>query len=350
MSSVQIDKFGRLPDGREVHQFVLTNASGLTVAITDYGATVTRILCPDAKGNMADVVLGFENLESYLDEHPYFGATVGRFANRIARANFTLDGADYHLAANNAGNSLHGGIEGFSRKLWTVEETSSGEEPSMKLSYLSPHMEEGFPGNLGITINFRVLCENALSIEFTATTDRATPINLTNHSYFNLAGAGSGTVLGHELMVMADAYTPVDGDTIPTGEIAPVSGTPFDLRTLQCLGDKIGKTNLEDGYDHNFVIRSSAERLKLAALLKDPDSGRCLEVFTTKPGIQVYTSNFLDGTCTGIGGIYHKHYGICLETQFYPDSVHHANFPDSILRPNETYEQTTVFKFSCDSV
>ncbi len=340
--------FGKTPDGTAVDQYELSNGR-MTVKVITYGAIVTEIHVPDREGKRADVVLGFDTLEGYLGDHPYFGAIVGRFANRIARGRFTLDGREYTLAVNNGPNSLHGGLKGFDKKVWAAEDVSGPDGPAIRLSYLSPDGEEGYPGNLTVRVTYTLTADNGLKIDYKATTDQATPINLTNHSYFNLAGPASGKILDHELMLAADRYTPVDETLIPTGEIRPVEGTPLDFTKPTAIGARINEIGGDPtGYDHNYVLRGgSAKTPALAARVVEPESGRVLEAFTTEPGMQFYTGNFLDGSIRGKGGVvYGQHQAFCLEAQHFPDSVHHANFPSSILRPGEEYTQTTIYKFS----
>ncbi|MDB5348831.1 MAG: mro [Planctomycetota bacterium] len=339
--------FGKTADGTPVELFELTNG-GITAKVTSYGAILTELHAPDRDGKLADVVLGFDNLAGYLAGHPFFGATTGRFANRIAKGMFTLDGKDYTLAVNNGPNSLHGGLKGFDKKVWKSEDVSGKEGPAVKFSYVSPDGEEGYPGKLSVSVTYTVTADAAVKIDYAATTDKATPINLTNHSYFNLAGPASGAILGHEAMVAADTYTPVDETMIPTGEIAPVKGTPLDFTTPARIGARIGDiTGAAGGYDHNYILNARGKLSELAVRVREPESGRVMEMFTTEPGVQLYTGNFLDGTVKGKGGVaYKKRGGFCLEAQHYPDSVHHENFPSTILRPGKTYTQTTVYKFS----
>jgi aldose 1-epimerase len=303
---------------------------------------------PDRNGKLADVVLGFENLEGYLGGHPYFGAATGRVANRIAKAKFTLDEKEYKLAANNGPNTLHGGIKGFDKVVWRASDSSGPAGPAVKMAYLSPDGEEGFPGNLSVTVTYTVTADNALRIDYAATTDKPTPVNITNHSYFNLAGPAAGSVLGHELMLTADLYTPVDDTLIPTGEITSVQGTPLDFTRPATLGSRIAELKGEPGgYDHNYVLRSGGKELALAARVTEPASGRILEMFTTEPAVQLYTANFLDGTLKGKHEVvYKKQQAFCLEAQHYPDSANQPKFPSTILRPGSTYTQTTIYKFS----
>ena len=342
-----IDKmgFGKTPDGTPVELYVLKNGS-LMVKVMTYGAIVTEIDAPDRDGKPADVVLGFDNLEGYLGGHPYFGAAVGRVANRVANAKFSLDGKDYTLAVNNGPNSLHGGTKGFDKVVWKAEELP-GPDPAVRFTYNSPDGEEGYPGNLDVAVTYTVTKANELRIDYKATTDKATPVNLTNHSYFNLGGPASGSILDHELTLAADKYTPANETLVPTGKLAPVEGTPLDFTKPTPIGQRIKEIKAEPvGYDHNFVVRDGGGRLAFAAKVKDPKSGRVLQVFTTEPGVQFYTGNFLDGSLTGIGGKYIRHGGFCLETQHFPDSPNHPKFPTSELKPGETYHETTIFTFS----
>ena len=339
--------FGKTPDGTPVELYVLKNGQ-ITVKVMTYGAIITEIDTPDCNGKEGDVVLGFDSLEGYLGKHPYFGATVGRVANRIAKGKFTLNGQEYTLAVNDGPNTLHGGLKGFDKVIWKAEPISHPDGPSIKLTRRSPDGEEGYPGNLDVSVQFTVTEQNELKIEYTATTDKATPINLSNHSYFNLAGRTTEPVLGHELMLAADHYTPVDESLIPTGEIAPVAGTPLDFTKPTDIGARIKELKGEPtGYDHNFVLNSGGKSLALAVRVYEPKTGRVMELSTTEPGVQFYTGNFLDGTITGKDGIaYRQHHAFCLEAQHYPDSIHHANFPSAVLEPGKTYTQTTVYKFS----
>jgi aldose 1-epimerase len=343
--------FGKTPEGTPVDLYVLTNTKGMTVKITNYGGIVTEIHVPDRDGKFADVALGFDNLGDYLKGHPYFGALVGRVANRIAGGKFTLGGKEYTLAQNNGRNSLHGGKKGFDQVVWKAEPADIRDGVGIKLHYLSKDGEEGYPGNLDVTVTYGLTNTNALTIAYRATTDKATPVNLSNHSYFNLAGHGSGTILGHELLLAAEKYTPVDDTLIPTGKIESVKGTPLDFTTLTPIGKRINELKGDPvGYDHNFVLKDWPTRGKLppvAARVVEPKSGRVLEMTTTEPGVQFYTGNFLDGKVKGKGGVpYQKHAGFCLEAQHFPDSVHHKNFPSVILEPGKTYTQTTIYRFS----
>ncbi len=344
--TIQRTGFGKTAEGTPVDLYTLTNTHGIVAKIMTYGGVVTELHVPDKDGKMTDVVDGFDNLDQYLKGDPYFGALVGRVANRVAKGKFTLDGADYVLAVNNGPNALHGGLKGFDKVVWKGQGHVGAAGPSLHLSYLSADGEEGYPGNLSVTVVYTLTDNNELKIDYTATTDKATPINLTNHSYFNLAGTGD--VTNHILTLYADKYTPTDDTLIPTGEIKPVAGTPLDFTTPTAMGAHLDQlTGDPKGYDHNYVLNSGGKKLALAARVEEPTSGRVMEVYTTQPGIQFYTGNFLDGTLTGKGGtVYNIHTAFCLETQHFPDSVNHKNFPTSILKPGETYHQTTVYKFS----
>ncbi len=336
--------FGTTKDGKVVELYTLTNSKGMSAKIMTYGATVTQLIVPDRKGTPGDVILGFTTLEQYEADQPYLGAIVGRVGNRIAKGRFRLDGIEYKLATNNGPNHLHGGLRGFDKAVWEAKPVASPEGPSIQFSYVSVDGEEGYPGNLSCKVVYTLTDDNELKIDYTATTDKSTPINLTNHAYFNLAGPGSGDVLGHELMLAAQHYTPVDDALIPTGEIAPVKNTPMDFTKPARIGARINK--VQGGYDHNYVLDSGGSKTPvLAARVREPKTGRVMEVLTTQPGIQFYTGNFLDGKLSGIGGAYKKHYGFCLETQHFPDSVNHPNFPSVILAPGQTYRETTVYRF-----
>lgn len=347
-ASLQKKAFGKTPDGQEVDLYILTNTAGMTAKIMTYGAILTELDVPDRDGKAADVVLGFDNLKDYLAGHPYFGATVGRVANRIAKGKFTLDGKEYKLAVNNGPNALHGGLKGFDKVVWTAVPVATPDGAAVIFKYVSKDGEEGYPGNLTATVVYTLTNENALRLDYTAKTDKATPVNLTNHTYFNLAGAKAGDILGHEMTLFADRYTPVDDTLIPTGEIKPVKATPLDFTKAARIGERIGQLKGEPGgYDHNYVLNSEGKELALAARVHEAKSGRTMEMWTTEPGVQFYTGNFLDGKQTGRGGVvYKKHGGFCLEAQHFPDSVNHANFPSVILKPGQTYRQTTIYKFS----
>ena len=347
--------FGRLPspDGPSVDEFTLTNAHGIEVRAITYGAIITVIRTPDRSGKLADIVFGFDSLEGYLAQSPYFGAIVGRFANRIAHGQFSLDGVTYHLATNNGPNSLHGGLRGFDKVLWTAEPVQSDSGAGVVFHYLSPNGEEGYPGNVDVRVTYMLTPRDELVVDYTATTDKATPLNLSQHSYWNLHGDGKGNILDHVLTLDASAYTPVDSTLIPTGQIAAVAGTPFDFRSPTAIGARIEQPNKQlrfgKGYDHNWVLDRPAgggTALVRAARLVDSTSGRTLEISTSEPGIQFYSGNFLDGTITGKHGVVYGHRAaLCLETQHFPDSPNHPNFPSTILRPGETFRSRTVFVF-----
>jgi aldose 1-epimerase len=342
-SGIQVSRFGRLPDGSAVDLFTLTNGNGLVAKITNYGTIITELNVPDRAGKMGDVVLGFDSLENYLNGHPYFGCTVGRVANRIAKGRFTLEGKTYELAVNNGPNHLHGGLIGFDKKIWKAEPQTG---TTVKFSYTSADGEEGYPGEVVVTVLMTLSDKNELSIDYTATTDKPTPVNLTNHSYFNLAGQGD--VLSHELMIAADQFTPKDENSIPTGEIKPVKGTPLDFTKPHAIGFRFSQLDEKPaGYDHNYVLNGDGKGLSLAARVFEPKTGRLLELSTTEPGVQLYTSNYFDGSLTGKRGtVYWQHFGFCLETQHFPDSVNKPNFPSTILLPGQTYRQITVHKFA----
>jgi aldose 1-epimerase len=340
---VEVSSFGKLPDGTPVQLFTLINSAGLIAKITDYGTIITELHVPDRAGNNGDVVLGFDNLAQYLKGHPCFGCTVGRVANRIAKGRFTLDGKNYTLAINNGPNHLHGGLKGFDKVLWTAAPQAGA---AVRFAYTSADGEEGYPGKLDVTVQMTLTDKNELAIEYTAVGEKPTPVNLTNHSYFNLAGQGD--VLNHELVIAADHFTPKDDTNIPTGEIKPVRGTPMDFTQPHAVGSRFNELKEKPtGYDHNFVLNGGGKSLSLAARVFEPKSGRVLEQFTTEPGVQLYTANYLDGSLTGKRGqVYRQHAGLCLETQHFPDSVNKPQFPSIILRPGQTYRQTTVHKFS----
>ena len=348
--SVRKSSFGKTPEGRQVDLYTLKNQKGVEVAITNFGGIVVSVKVPDRHGKMADVVLGYDSLDGYINDKSYFGALIGRYGNRIAHGQFTLDGVTYKLAKNNGENSLHGGLKGFNKAVWEAKEASSNEGPSLRLNYLSKDGEEGYPGNLKVQVVYTLTDANELKIDYSATTDKKTVVNLTNHSYFNLAGQGTGDILGHELMLQADKFTPVDAGLIPTGELRPVEGTPFDFRSKTAIGARINNDDeqlkLGKGYDHNFVLTRTAD-FSLAARVSEPTSGRVLEVWTTEPGVQLYCGNHLDGTLTGADGtVYKQHTGFCLETQHFPDSINKPGFPSVILRPGQTFKSTTALRFA----
>jgi aldose 1-epimerase len=340
-------------NGAPIEVFTLTNSHGVELQAITYGGIIMSLKVPDRSGRVADVVLGFDSPDAYLKDPPppFFGALIGRYGNRIAKGTFTLDGTVYTLATNNSPNHLHGGNKGFDKVLWAGETRQTGDGASVVFTRTSPDGEEGYPGTLQARVSYTLTDRNELVVDYHATTDKATPVNLTQHSYFNLAGAGSGDILSHELLINADRYTPVDATLIPTGELASVAGTPFDFRKATPIGARIGEDNPQlkngKGYDHNWVLNRTGVGLQLAARLTDPSSGRTLEIRTTEPGLQFYSGNFLDGTITGKGG--HKYAfrgGLCLETQHFPDSPNHSNFTSTILRPGQSYDSKTVFAFS----
>jgi aldose 1-epimerase len=342
--------FGKTKDGKEVDLYVLTNKNGVTVKIMTLGAAITEWWVPDKDGKLADVTLGYDDVKGYESKgNPFFGCIVGRVANRIAKGRFTLDGTEYKLAINNKPNSLHGGNKGFDKKVWKCANKGGGENASfVQFSCTSPDGEEGYPGKLDTTVTYYLTADNALSIVYKAETDKATPVNLTNHAYFNLVGHNTGDILGHEVTIKAKKYTPTDDTLIPTGKIEPVKGTPFDFTRPTTIGKRIDQIKSDPvGYDLNYVVDGGDQKIPLAAIVREPKSGRVLEVRTTEPGIQFYTGNFLDGTVKGKGGaVYKKHAGFCLEAQHYPDAINQKDFPSIVLKPGKTYRQTTVYKFS----
>src|SRR5438309_4668066 len=327
--------FGTTADGKPVELFTITNAHGVEVRIMTYGAIIVSLRTPDRSGHLGDIVLGYPTLAGYLAQSPYFGAIVGRYGNRIAKGRFSLDGKTYQLATNNGPNHLHGGVKGFDKVVWSTAPAETDSSAAVAFSYVSPAGEEGYPGTLRARVTYTLTDRDELRVDYLATTDQATPVNLTQHSYFNLAGAGTRDILDHELMIAADRYTPVDDTLIPTGELAPVAGTPFDFRQPTAIGARINQDNLQlkngKGYDHNWVLNRKGTGLELAARLTDPKSGRTMEVATTEPGLQFYSGNFLDGTIKGKGGqVYAYRSGLCLLTQHFPDSQHQQNFPSTL--------------------
>jgi len=341
---VQKSVFGKMPDGSEIELYTLTNNNGLKARIMTYGAILVSLDVLDRNGKLVDITLGYDSLEEYLQESAYFGAIVGRFGNRIASGKFTLNGIEYQLATNNGENHLHGGIKGFDKVVWKAEPVRQAGAAGVKLSYLSKDGEEGYPGNLTCIVIYTLTNEDELKINYEVETDQATPVNLTHHSYFNLAGQGTGNILGHELMLNADRFTPVDKGLIPTGELRSVNESPMDFTTPKSIGARIAK--VKGGYDHNYVLNSGGGSLALAARVYEPFSGRVMEILTTEPGIQFYSGNFLDGSISGKSGkVYNKHYGFCLETQHFPDSPNKPNFPSTILNPGEKYTSVTIHKF-----
>lgn len=375
------EPFGTTPRGEAVSVFTLTNPGGMAVRAMTYGGIILSVQVPDRDGRLGDVVLGYDDLAGYLEETPYFGAIIGRYGNRIRGGRFELDGAGYDLAVNNGENHLHGGIAGFDKVVWEAEPFQNGEGVGVVFSRISPDGEEGYPGNLNVRVTYTLTRESALVFDYLATADAPTPVNLTQHSYFNLAGHGSGDVLGHRLTLNAPRYTPVDEGLIPTGELAPVEGTPFDFRLPHAIGERIETDHPQirfgGGYDHNFVLagegsgtpggeardsgggwagavpgsldRGEFGKLVPAARVVEPSSGRVMEVYTTEPGIQFYSGNFLDGSLTGKGGaVYRFRTGFCLETQHFPDSPNQPAFPSTILRPGEEYRSRTVYRFGVE--
>jgi len=348
---IEVADYGVLPDSSKAQLFTLKNAQGMTVKITNYGGIITSLTAPDKDGKYGEVTLGCNTLEDYLKGTPFFGALVGRYGNRIANGEFTLEGKKYTLEKNNGVNALHGGKKGFDKVLWTAVPVD-GEEPQLKLSYTSKDMEEGYPGNLKVQVTYTLQKDNSLKIDYSATTDKTTVVNLTNHTYFNLAGDDSRDVLDHELTLKADKFTPVNSSLIPTGELKDVKGTPFDFTTAHKIGERINDESDDQikaggGYDHCWVLNESSTQLKTFATVTEATSGRVMEVSTTEPGVQFYTGNFLNGSVIGRNGKpYTKRSGFCLETQHFPDSPNQPKFPSTTLKPNEVYKTTTIYKFS----
>jgi len=342
--------FGTTADGTAVERYVLKNAHGMEVDVITWGAIVQRIVVPDRKGTPGDVVLGFDTLAGYLGQHPYFGAIVGRYGNRIANATFTLGGTKYTLAANNGPNSLHGGLKGFDKHMWKARPLASPAGPAVELTYVSPAGEEGYPGTLTAKVTYTVTEADELRIDYHLSADAETVANVTNHSYFNLAGQGTGDVLAHVVRIQADRFTPVNATLIPTGELRPVQGTPFDFRAATAIGARIDAKDEQiaygKGYDHNWVLDGHMGTLRPAVHVTEATSGRALDVSTTEPGVQFYTGNFLDGTIKGKGGaVYRNRFGLCLETQHFPDSPNQPAFPSTVLRAGARYRSTTMFRF-----
>jgi aldose 1-epimerase len=347
MATIRQQIFGHMPDGRAVELYTLTNDTGTEVTIMSYGGTLVSLRMPDRSGISSDVVLGFDEFPPYLEEHPYFGGLIGRYANRIAGANFHLNDRSYRLARNDGSHHLHGGLTGLDKVLWNARPQISEHGPQLALTYLSCAGEEGYPGNLTVRVVYTLSDSNELRLDYSATTDADTPVNLTNHAYFNLAA--SGTVLGHVLRLVADQFLPVDGELIPTGEKRAVHRTAFDFTAAAAIGSRIRhgerQLRLAGGYDHCWILTKEAFVCALAAELYEPQTGRVLSVFTTQPGLQVYTGNFLNGSITGKAGrVYEKHSGVCLETQHFPNSPNQPTFPTTILRLGETYRQTTIYR------
>ena len=345
-SNVTKRSFGKTSGGEPVDLYTFANARGAEVAIMNYGGVVVSLKVPDRAGAAADVVFGFDTFEPYLTPPPYFGALIGRYGNRIAKGRFKLDGVEYKLAVNNGENALHGGIRGFDKVLWNARQNGN----SLELSYLSKDGEEGYPGNLNAAVTYTWTDANELRIDYAATTDKDTVLNLTNHSYFNLAGQGEGDILGHVVTIDADRFTPVDAGLIPTGELKPVEGTPFDFRKPTAIGARLDQPDPQlkfgKGYDHNFVLNRPSSTPALAARVVEPKTGRTMEVLTTQPGLQFYTGNFLDGAIKGKGGKTYVHRGaFCMETQHFPDSPNHPEFPSTVLKPGQKYQTTTIYRF-----
>lgn len=349
--TMQTTSFGKTPDGREVEIFYLKNKSGMQAGIMTYGATLVSLTVPDRNGVMSDVVLGFDSLSSYMNQSPYFGSTIGRYGNRIGKGTFELNGTKYTLAVNNGANHLHGGIKGFDKVVWTADQKESAQGKSLALKYVSNDGEEGYPGTLTVKVVYSLTDENELRIDYEATTDKPTIVNLTHHSYFNLAGAGNGDILSHELFIDADRFTPIDGGLIPIGELRSVRGTPMDFTKAEVIGARIKDTYEQikngGGYDHNWVLNKAQGAFGLAARASEKTSGRVMEVLTSEPGLQFYSGNFLDGTLTGKGGKkYDYRSGFCLETQHFPDSPNKPQFPSTTLNPATVYKTSTIYRFS----
>ena len=347
-AGVTKESFGKTAEGENVDLYTLRNVHGVETKITNYGGIVTSLKVPDRRGKFDDIVLGFNDLDSYLKGHPYFGAIIGRYGNRIAKGRFTLNGVEYKLAVNNGENTLHGGIKGFDKVVWTGLGIKTKLGPAVALTYVSKDGEEGYPGNLNVKVVYTLTNNNELRIDYTATTDKATVTNLTHHSYFNLAGEGNGDILNHQVQINATRFLPTDAGSIPTGELRNVAGTPFDFRKMFAIGARINKDEeqlkLGNGYDHTWII--NGREMRLAAQAYEPTSGRRMQVWTTEPGMQFYTGNFLDGTLTGKSGkIYPRRSGFCFETQHYPDSPNHPKFPTTTLKKGATYRSTTIYKF-----
>ena len=340
--------WGTTTDGKEVSLFTLRNSQGVEEKISTYGGIIVSVLAPDRYGKMGDVVLGHEDLANYQKSSPYFGSLIGRYGNRIAHGKFTLNGKEYSLATNNGPNALHGGLKGFDKVVWDAKIVATVDGPSLKLSYVSKDGEEGYPGTLTVTATYRLTEENGIRLDYEATTDKDTIINLTQHSYFNLAGHGD--ILNHEVMINADKFTPVNEKHIPTGELKPVEGTPFDFRRMTKIGARIDQENEQlkfgKGYDHNYALNAATGGLRMAARVHDPESGRVLEVWTTEPGMQFYSGNFLNGTLKGKGGwVYQKRNGFCMEPQHFPDSPNQPKFPSVVLKPGQTFKSTIIYRF-----
>jgi len=340
--------FGTTMDGQRVDQFVLTNTKGASVRLITYGARVTHLFVPDRSGHMGDVVLGFDTLDQYEQARPYFGCVAGRVCNRIANGKFTLDGTTYLLALNNGPNHMHGGVQGYDKRIWNAKGFMTNEGPAVRFTLHDADGTEGYPGTVAVTVIYTLTEKNALKIQYLASTDKPTPLNLTNHCYFNLQDAGVGDVLGHIVKIYADQYTPVDATLIPTGEIAPVKGTPLDFTAATAIGARVKEMpGTPPGYDHNMVLRTSTGTLAKAAEVYEPTTGRTMEVWTTQPAVHFYSGNALDGSLKGkYGAVYGAYHALCLETQHHPDAVNHPNFPSIILKPGEPFRQVTEYRFS----
>jgi len=349
---IEMSPFGSVK-GHPADLYQLTNEKGAKVAITNYGGIVTQLLIPDRNGKLGDVVLGYDDVDGYVKKTPYFGALIGRYGNRIAKGQFELDGKKYQLPVNDGPNSLHGGKVGFDKVMWNARPYFSKDGPALELTYLSRDGEQGYPGNLSVTATYTLTNNNELKVAFKATTDKPTVVNLTHHSYFNLAGQGKGDILGHVVTIPADRFTPVDATLIPTGELRPVAGTPFDFRKPHTIGERVtandAQIKLGPGYDHNWVFRKPVGMLTKQARVVEPKTGRVMEVLSTEPGLQFYSGNFLDGTITGKGGaVYRLRNGFCMEPQHFPDSPNHPKFPSTVLLPGETYKNTIIYRFSTE--
>lgn len=347
--SITKKAFGKKRDGREVYLYTLSNTNGMSADIITFGGTVVSLNVPDKAGKTEDVVLGRDNLAGYEDGDCYLGALIGRHGNRIENAEFDLNGVTYKLAKNDGNNHLHGGLKGFDKMVWDAEIIKAGEAEALKLSYLSKDMEEGYPGNLSVVVTYKLTNDNALCIHYTAKSDRDTVVNLTNHSYFNLSGHKSGTILNHEIYINAEKFTVINGECIPTGEVADVKETPLDFTVMRRIGDRIAADDIiiknGNGYDHNFVLNTNGDLSIKAAEVYEPKSGRYMEVYTNKPAMQFYSGNFLNNVQGKDGAEYNKNYGLCLETQYYPNSLRHKNFPSPILKAGDEYDFTTIYKF-----
>jgi len=351
---LKMESFGKTADGQQVQLFTLTNKNGIEAKITNFGGIIVSLKTPDRKGQLTDIVLGYDNLEGYVGDTAFFGALIGRYGNRIAKGQFVLNGKTYQIPLNDGPNALHGGPNAFNKKVWTAKDVSTHSTPMLQLTYLSKDGENGFPGNLSVQVTYSLTSDNELRIDYAATTDKDTVLNLTNHSYFNLKGEGQGDILQHEVRLNANKFTPVDATLIPTGELKPVQGTPFDFRKSTAIGARI---NMDDqqlkygwGYDHNWVLNGMGSgQLVIAARVHEATTGRVLEVLTDQPGVQFYSGNHMDGTIRGKGGkIYPKRGGLCLETQHYPDSPNHPAFPSTELKPGQKFHSTTIYKFGVE--